>query len=77
MKHKTLDNIPLGKPAVIVDISDSSKCKLRLYEIGITPESKIIGLFESPLKNPKAYLINGTVIAIRNEEAKNIKVIIE
>ena len=49
----------------------------RYYEIGFIPGSEITMILESPLKNPKAYLINGYVIAIRNEEANNIKVIID
>ena len=35
---------------------------------------KIMCVLESPFKNPKAYEIRGTTIAIRDEDAKFIKV---
>ncbi len=74
---KRLNEIQLNKKCRISDISDNDQNKIRYYEIGLTPDSTIELIFESPLKNPKAYFVNGYVIVIRNEDARNIKVIID
>ena len=74
---KPLNEIPINIKVTISEICVNPGIKTRYYEIGFIPGSEITMILESPLKNPKAYLINGYVIAIRNEEANNIKVIID
>ena len=41
---------------------------------GIIEGTKVECILISPGKNPKAYMIKGAVIAIRNEDAKFIKI---
>ena len=48
---------------------------MRLEELGIIKGSIIKCELISPFNDPKAYLIKGSTIAIRNEDAKDIKVI--
>ena len=44
----------------------------RLLDLGIIEGTKIEVLHRSPLGDPVAYQIRGTVIALRKEEAKQI-----
>lgn len=51
-------------------INDSIKC--RLIDIGLIPESVVECVGESPLGDPKAFLIRGAVIALRKEICEKI-----
>ena len=70
----TLDKVPLNSLVEIVSINENFVNRNRLIELGFTEGCKIIPLHLSPLGDPKAYGIRGTLIALREEDAKNIKV---
>ena len=42
--------------------------------MGLIPGTKVDCVLVSPAKNPKAYMIRGAVIAIRNEDAFDIEI---
>lgn len=44
----------------------------RIFDLGIIPGTEIKALQKSPLGDPGAYFIRGTVIALRNEDARKI-----
>ena len=46
----------------------------RLQDLGIVTGSDVVCVGTSPLGDPRAYLIKGAVIAIRNREADLIEV---
>ena len=69
-----LDTIPSDKKATVVAILSRGNERRRHLDLGIVPGTNIKMLFESHSKNPKAYLIRGTVIAIRNQDANKILV---
>ena len=68
----TLDKIDLNKSAKVITISDKSLIKRRLLDIGLTPGTKIECVLENPGKNLIAYMIRGSLIAIRDEDIENI-----
>lgn len=70
----TLDKLKINETAFIDTINITDGFRRRLLDLGFIKGSKIIALYKSPSKNPTAYLIKGTVIAIRNEDAKKIKI---
>lgn len=60
----------------VVNIDDiDGELKRRFLDLGIIKGTEIEVLYKSPFGDPKAYLIRGAVIAIRNEEGKKIQVI--
>ena len=69
---KTLNDLKIGESAFIRKLNVDKKVKMRLLDLGFTQNSLIKCIYNSPAKNPKAYLIMGSVIALRNEDAKNI-----
>lgn len=69
-----LSQINLGETAYVTEISKDSSITRRLLDIGLIPGTKVECVLVSPKKNPKAYMIRGAVIAIRNEDANEIVV---
>ena len=79
-----LIELKIGEKAKITGISDDkygkydkynkSIDKQRLSELGIIEGTLIESLYKSPFGNPTAYLIRGTVFALRNETAEKITV---
>ena len=49
----------------------------RLMDIGLIPGTAVIPLLQSPLGDPRAYLIRGAVIALRETDAAEVKVLLE
>lgn len=46
----------------------------RLMELGFIPGAEITALYRGFFGGPAAYLINGAVIAIRNEDAAELEI---
>ena len=51
------------------------KNKQLLTNLGITKNTKIKCLYKSPFKDPTAYLVKNVILAIREEDAKQIIII--
>ncbi|MBQ9314009.1 MAG: ferrous iron transport protein A [Clostridia bacterium] len=69
-----LSEIKLGEEVCVTKISKESSITRRLLDIGLIPGTKVECVLVSPMKNPKAYMIRGAVIAIRNEDAADIEI---
>ncbi len=70
----TLDNAKLGVSYIICDVQSSSNQLNRMFDLGIIKNSSILPLFKSMFGDTVAYLIKGSVIAIRKKDAQKIKV---
>lgn len=70
----TLDLLPIGKVAEIVSLKSKGIQRRRMLDLGLVNGAYIKALQKSPSLDPTAYLIKGTVIALRKEDAKNILV---
>ena len=70
----TLDMLNLNEEVLIKKVSGLELLKRRLLDLGFIPGEKTKCILISPFKDPKAYLINDNVIALRNLDAKNIEV---
>lgn len=72
--ENTLDKLPTGKVGKIISLDTNQALKRRLLDLGLVNGTMIKKLYKSPLNDPSAYLVRGSVIALRNEDAKNILV---
>ncbi len=72
MSVLSLDNVPLNVPVKIELIKADFENKNRLEEIGFTKNCEIMPVHLSPLGDPTAYCLRGTVIALRKEDAQNV-----
>ena len=68
----TLDKLPLNKTCNIVDVQCTGILQRRLLDLGLVNNTPITALFRSPLGDPTAYEFRGSIIAIRNDEARKI-----
>ena len=73
----TLFDLKIGSQAKIKEINCSEVVKRRMMDLGIVKGTPIKAILKSPSGNPKAYEVRGSVIAIRSEEARRIKIIKE
>ncbi len=73
---KTAAQIDRGEWATINKIIPS-ELTLHLMEMGFLPGKKISLLQKAPLKDPLAFRLENTVIALRKSEAALIQVILD
>lgn len=73
-KITTLNKLKINENATVINIDNKSTLKRRFEDLGIIKNEKISCELESIFKDPKAYLIKGCLIAIRNDDSKYIKV---
>ena len=71
---QTLDLLEENQEAEVIGFSGRirGQQKRRLMDLGIIPGTKIKALLKSPFKDPVAYLIRGTTIALRKDQAEGI-----
>ncbi|MBQ4105542.1 MAG: ferrous iron transport protein A [Clostridia bacterium] len=73
MTRCSLDMLPVGEKGVICSI-DNTRIKNRILDLGFTKNTEISTLRKSPAGDPTAYLVKGSVIALRCEDARSINV---
>ncbi len=68
------DELNIGERAVIKDVDNTHPSSHRILEIGFTPGQEIELLSFASFKDPIAFAIRGTIIAIRKKEAHCIHI---
>jgi len=74
MKDRYLSDTKLGSNCIIKKINLDGSIKRRLLDIGLIEGTKVENVLISPTGDPMAFLIRGAVIALRNDDSKNILV---
>lgn len=74
MKDRYLSDSTLGSNWIVKKINSEGSIRRRLLDIGLIEGTKIENVLISPAGDPKAFLIRGAVIALRNEDSKMIVV---
>lgn len=69
-----LPEMKLGQKAIIKKLQANENIKRRLLDIGLIEGTCVECVLKSPFNDPIAYLIRGTLIAIRKEDSKDIVV---
>lgn len=69
-----LSQLPLNKNGVIKEIECEGSVKRRLLDLGLVKGTNIMPVLVSPSKDPRAFAVRGSIIAIRKEDAENIKI---
>lgn len=68
-----LNQLPLNESGTIHEIKCEGNIKRRLLDLGLVKGTNIIPVLVSPSKDPRAFQVRGTIIAIRKEDAEKIK----
>lgn len=71
---RRLSELALGKEGTVHGLSQ--RCigseRRRLLDLGLVPGTAVRAEFESPFRWPRSYLIRGTLIALRRDQAEKI-----
>lgn len=70
----SLYDLKINEPGIVESLSCNGSLKRRLLDLGIIKGTKITPILKSPSGDPTAFEIRGTLIALRKEDAKLIKI---
>ena len=70
----TLDQLPRGSGAVITALDSRGAERGRLMDLGLLPGSEVAADMTSPLGDPTAYLVCGSLIVLRRSQARSVHV---
>ena len=70
----TLNQLPIGKEAVIVTVGGEGALRCRLLDMGLIPKTKIVITKVAPMGDPIELRLRGYTLTIRREDAENIEV---
>ncbi len=74
MNKITLDKLDINKIATISNLDCKGDLRRRLLDLGLVNGTNIIAIFKSPMGNPIAYEVRGTIIALRKEDSRLINI---
>lgn len=72
MNRKTLRELKTGEDGIISKIGGNGDIRRRLSDLGMCKGTNISCVLNAPFGGMSAYLIRGTLIAIRKRDADNI-----
>ncbi|ASU78652.1 ferrous iron transport protein A [Actinopolyspora erythraea] len=72
----TLDRLRNGQTATVTALDVDGAERRRLMDLGVLPGTPIHVDRVSPLGDPTAYLVRGSVIALRRHQARGIHITI-
>ena len=70
----TLDQLTKGQCARVVCLREDCAIRERLQDLGMIPGRTVSVQLQSPLGDPTAYLICGSGIALRREDARSVEI---
>lgn len=73
-KELTLNDLPLNTKGFIKKLNCTGNIRRRLLDLGFVEGASIVPVLISPSKDPRAFSIRGTLIAIRKEDASLINI---
>ena len=73
-KNSTLNEVRLNEEVKIKKINCTGNVKRRILDLGMIEGTKIKPVLKSPLGDPTAYEVRGSLISLREEESKNIEI---
>jgi ferrous iron transport protein A len=70
----TLDQLPRGVGAVVTALDSRGAERHRLMVLGLLPGLEVRADLTSPLGDPTAYLVCGSLIVLRRTQARGVHV---
>lgn len=72
MTEMTLDRMPIGKQAKIVQVKGQGALRRRLLDMGLTPHTMVMIRKVAPMGDPIEIQLRGYELTMRMDDAKNI-----
>lgn len=69
-----LSQLPLNKDGIIQELKCEGNIRRRLLDMGLVKGTKITPVLVSPSKDPRAFFVRGSIIAIRKEDAEKVDI---
>lgn len=69
-----LSKLPLNKDGIIQELKCEGNIRRRLLDLGLVKGTKITPVLVSPSKDPRAFEVRGSIIAIRKEDAEKVDI---
>ena len=69
-----LDELKAEETGTVVELLSEGAERRRMLDLGILPGTKIEVVMRSPMGDPVAYRIRDSVIALRKEQARQIRI---
>ncbi len=70
----TLDNLPIGKPAIILTVGGEGDLRCHLLDMGLIPHTEVTVRKVAPLGDPLELYLHGYTMTLRKEDAARIEV---
>ena len=70
----TLDNLPIGNPAIILTVGGEGDLRCHLLDMGLIPHTEVTVRKVAPLGDPLELYLRGYTITLRKEDAARIEV---
>ena len=70
----TLDNLPIGKPAIILTVGGEGDLRCHLLDMGLIPHTEVTVRKVAPLGDPLEMYLRGYTMTLRKEDAARIEV---
>lgn len=70
----TLDELPVGKKAVIATVGGAGALRCRFLDMGLIPRTKVEVMKIAPMGDPMEIRIRGYELTLRKEDAKKIEI---
>ena len=70
----TLDNLPIGKPAIILTVGGEGDLRYHLLDMGLIPHTEVTVRKVAPLGDPLELYLRGYTMTLRKEDAARIEV---
>ncbi|MBQ3114852.1 MAG: ferrous iron transport protein A [Clostridia bacterium] len=68
----TLNDLDINEEGYVSSLVSNEDIRRRLLDMGLVEGTRVKCVLKSPGGDPVAYNIRGAVVAIRNEDSKNI-----
>jgi ferrous iron transport protein A len=73
-RTRSLCDLQPGEAGVVADLEVDGLQRRRLMDLGLLPGTRVVVEMDSPLGDPTAYRIRGSVIALRRDQARLIRI---
>ena len=70
----TLDNLPIGKPAIILTVGGEGDLRCHLLDMGLITHTEVTVRKVAPLGDPLELYLRGYTMTLRKEDAARIEV---
>lgn len=68
----TLADLQPGQSGIVADLESAGLQRRRMMDLGIVPGTRVRMEMSSPLGDPIAYRVRGALVALRQEQARQV-----